>query len=487
MVHITVLGGGIGGLSAALFLGRRGHQVTVLEREIRRARADLDRDFLDWQRPGVPQAVQPHVLNAPVRTVLLAEAPDVYDAMLRLGAREQHEFDWFDEHPPYRPGDEQLVRVKARRIVLEAALREAAEQQPEVTIHQGIAVTGLLTDGGKRVTGVRSSAGVFGAELVVDAGGRRSPVPGWIAELAGRAPLVESHRIGIGYFCRWYRLRPQAPEDPGRVPGGAAAAFATGGVFPSDNRVFAVALTLSTADPTRGALRDPAVFEAVARTFAGCAHWLALPHDPIGPVRAMAGLENRWTSLVDADGPLATGLIGIGDTMVHTNPTHGQGLPLTLWAAQWLAHHVDQPGGTDLETDYHRWAVDTLKPWFDRQVVADRSLRDQLAGREPGPRPGADPIAAALPWCALEDPLVMRARAQARHLLLTPAQAYGAPEVQERVARWIEANPGFTPPQDSPSRELWERLTTGNYRDTVLTDPADWPDFADSAQNGCPS
>lgn len=486
MVHITVLGGGIGGLSAALFLGRRGHRVTVLEKDIRRARADPDRDFLDWQRPGVPQAVQPHVLNAPVRTVLLAEAPDVYDAMLRLGAREYHEFDWFDEHPPYRPGDEQLVRVRARRIVLEAALREAAEQQPEVIIRQGVTATGLLTDGGTHVTGVRGGAGEFGADLVVDACGRRSPVPRWIAQLAGRAPLVESHRIGIGYYCRWYRLRPQAPEDPGRVLGGAAAAFATGGVFPSDNRVFAVALTLSTADPTRGALRDPAVFEALARTFAGCADWLALPHDPIGPVRAMAGLDNRWTSLVDADGPLATGLIGIGDTLVHTNPTHGQGLPLTLWAAQWLARHADLADGARLVTDHHRWAVDTLKPWFDRQVVADRGLRDQLAGGEPDPRP-ADPIAAALPWCALEDPVVMRARAQARHLLLPPAEAYGTPEIQQRVARWLEARPGFTPPQGGPGRELWERLAHGKGRDTSPPDPADWPDFADSAQNGCPS
>ncbi|MDH6136753.1 2-polyprenyl-6-methoxyphenol hydroxylase-like FAD-dependent oxidoreductase [Kitasatospora sp. MAA4] len=476
-MHITVLGGGIGGLTAALLLGRRGHQVTVLERDIRQAGADLDADFFDWHRPGVPQAIQPHGLLAPVRSLLLAEAPDVYGAMLRLGAGERHEFDWFDAHPPHRPGDEELVTVRARRIVLESALREAAHRQSEVTLRQGTAATGLLVDHAAplpQVTGVRSSAGPLNADLVIDAGGRRSPVPGWLAEAVGRAPVVERHRTGIAYFCRWYRLRPEAPEDPGRVRAGAGTAFATGGVFPSDNRIFAVALTVSTSDPTRGALRDPAVFEAVARTFAGCADWLALPHDPVGPVHAMAGLDNRWTSLVDEHGPLATGLLGVGDTLVHTNPTHGQGVPLTLRSVQWVARHADAHHGAELVTAYHRWAVDTLKPWFDRQVVSDRAEQDRLAGRA---APLSDTYAAARACCAMEDPVVMRARAQARHMVLPPELAYGTPEIRSRVAAWMAANPGFAPAAGGPSREQWEELTSarsgGNSRDKRMVVPAD--------------
>lgn len=382
-MRVAVLGGGIGGLAVALFLGRRGHQVTVLERDSRRAGTDLDGDFFDWRRPGVPQAVQPHSLLAPVRSVLLAEAPEVYATMLRLGARERHEFDWFEAHPPYRPGDEELVTVRARRIVLEAALSESATQQPDVTIHQNRPASGLLIDhtpSVPHVTGVLSAAGPLAADLVVDTAGRRSPVPGWLTAAGCRAPVVESHRTGIAYFCRWYRLRSGAPDGPGRVRSGSATPFAIGGVFPSDNGVFAVALTVGTDDPTRGALRDPAVFEALARTFPGCADWLALPHDPVGPVHAMAGLDNRWTALVDEDGPLVSGLIGIGDSVVHTNPTLGQGAPLTLRAAQWLAAHAGRPADAALATDYHRWAAAALKPWFDTQVLADRANQDRLAG-----------------------------------------------------------------------------------------------------------
>lgn len=125
-----MVGGGIGGLAAALFLARRGHAVTVLERDARRPGHDLDEDFFGRRRPGVPQAIQPHGLLAPVRTVLRAETPDVYEAMLSMGALERHEFEWFAEPPPARPGDEDLVTVQTRRIVLEAALHDAVHREP---------------------------------------------------------------------------------------------------------------------------------------------------------------------------------------------------------------------------------------------------------------------------------------------------------------------------------------------------------------------
>ncbi|WP_256968673.1 FAD-dependent oxidoreductase [Streptomyces sp. CS227] len=35
-----MIGGGVGGLTAALMLGRRGHRVTVFEQDARRARDD---------------------------------------------------------------------------------------------------------------------------------------------------------------------------------------------------------------------------------------------------------------------------------------------------------------------------------------------------------------------------------------------------------------------------------------------------------------
>ncbi|MFJ9950025.1 FAD-dependent oxidoreductase [Kitasatospora sp. NPDC091207] len=438
-------------------LGRRGHTVTLFEQDTRQAGADLDRDFFHWNRPRIPQAVQPHSLLAPVRTVLLGETPDVYADLLARGAREYHEFDWFGEHPPHRAGDEDLVTLRTRRIVLEAALTAAVRREPTVQVRRGCRVSALTVEEGRppRVTGVRVGAEAHEADLVVDAAGRRSPVPAWLTAAGCRPPVVDSHRAGIAYLCRWYRLRADGPRDPGRVKNGSAAPFALAGVFPSDNDTFAVNLVLSTGDPTRGALTDPAVFEAAARAFPACAAWLDLAAEPQSAVLPMAGLDNRWTALTDDAGPVVTGLVNAGDSLIHTNPTLGHGVALGLRAAQHLAAHADETA--EDPTGYHAWAARTLRPCFDAQVTSDRANAERLAASSPL----TDRRAAALAACAFDDPVVMRARAQVRHLLRTPDEAYGTDEVDRHVTAWLAARPDFTPTHDGPTRDQWDALVPG--------------------------
>ncbi|WP_406207672.1 NAD(P)-binding protein [Kitasatospora sp. NBC_01560] len=454
MARVAVIGGGISGLGVALMLGRRGHAVTLFEQDARQAGDDLHQDFHHWHRPRIPQAVQPHSLLAPVRTVLRAEAPDVYADLLARGAREYHDFDWFDEHPPHRAGDEELVTLRTRRIVLEAALTEAVRREPTVEVRCGHRVSGLVVEEGRppRVTGVQAGPQAHRADLVVDAAGRRSPVPGWLAAAGCRPPVVDSHRTGITYLCRWYRLRPDGPRDPGRVRNGSAAAFALAGVFPSDNDTFAVNLVLATSDPTRTALTDPAVFEAVARLFPACAAWLGLDPEPQSAVLPMAGLDNRWTALADADGPVVTGLVNAGDSLIHTNPTLGHGVALGLRAAQHLAAHADRIAADP--TGYHTWTTETLRPWHDTQVAADRVNEQRLADSSAPP----ERRAAALAACAFDDPVVMRARAHVRHLVRTPDDAYDTDEVERHVTAWLADRPDFVAEYDGPTRDQWEAL-----------------------------
>ncbi|MFJ6569294.1 FAD-dependent oxidoreductase [Streptomyces sp. NPDC091292] len=455
MARVAVIGAGISGLGTALMLGRRGHTVTLFEQDAREAGEDLNRDFFRWARPRVPQANQPHSLLAPVRTVLRTEAPDVYGDLLARGAREYHDFDWFGEHPPHRAGDEDLVTLRTRRIVLEAALSAAVRREPGVDVRQGCRVHALaLREGHRpaRVTGVQVGTERHQADLVVDASGRRSPVPAWLIAAGCRPPVVESHRTGIAYLCRWYRVRAEGPRDPGRVKTGSTAPFALAGVFPSDNDTFAVSLVLSTSDPTRGALTDPAVFEAAARRFPATAAWLDLGPEPQSPVLAMAGLDNRWTALADDDGPVVTGLVHAGDSLIHTNPTFGHGVALGLRAAQHLATHADQIATNP--TGYHTWAAQTLRPWFDTQVRSDRADGQRLAESSPP----TDRRAAALAASAFDDPVVMRARAQVRHLLRPAHDAYGTDEVNRHVTAWLTAHPDFAPQHDGPTREQWDAL-----------------------------
>lgn len=389
--------------------------------------------------------------------MLRTETPDVYEDLLGRGAREYHEFDWFGEHPPHRAGDEELITLRTRRIVLEAALAAAVRRESAVDVRRGHPVRGLVFEEGRpaRVVGVRVGEETHRADLVVDASGRRSPVPGWLTAAGCRPPVVESHRVGIAYLCRWYRLRPEGPRDPGRVKTGSASPFALAGVFPSDNDTFAVNLVLSTGDPTRGALTDPAVFEAAARCFPATAAWLDLDPEPQSAVLPMAGLDNRLTVLADDDGPVVTGLINAGDSLVHTNPTSGHGVSLGLRAAQYVATHADATA--EDPTGYHAWTARAVRPWFDAQVTADRATGQRLAESAAS----SDRRAAALGACAFEDPVVMRARAQVRHLLRPAQDAYGTDEVDRHVTAWLAAHPDFSPQHDGPTRDRWDALVAG--------------------------
>ncbi|WP_328775607.1 NAD(P)-binding protein [Streptomyces goshikiensis] len=460
MAHVLVVGGGVGGLATALLAARRGHTAELFERDTRAPGTALDRDFFGWRRPAVPQATQPHALLGAARNVLRDDLPDVHAEMLRLGARERHELDWFDERPPARPGDEDLVMLQARRIVLESALATALRGEPGVVTRYGEPVTGLTTAPGVRVTGVTTPSGAHQGDLVVDAGGRRGGVERWLTAAGCRPPVVERHRTGLAYFCRWYRLPAgltEGPRRPWTVTGGAFAGCA---VFPADNRVFAVTLFVHTEDTTRSALRHPAVFEAAARTFPPGAAWLALDAEPLSDVMATASLDNRWSSLVDERGPVVTGLVPVGDAIAHTNPTLGQGTSLALWAARRVARTAgNDPGSARFAAEYHDWAVRTLKPWFDYQVVADGAIGERFATR--AGRAGTAREVAALFECALEDPEVMRARARVRHLADPPARAYADPQVRARVARWLAARPDYEPNAVGPEREEWEKLTAG--------------------------
>ncbi|MFF5449245.1 NAD(P)/FAD-dependent oxidoreductase [Streptomyces sp. NPDC012888] len=463
MAHLLVIGGGVGGVATALLAARRGHTAELFERDSRAPGAALDRDFFGWRRTAVPQAVQPHALLGAARNVLRGRLPDVYAEMLRLGARERHELDWFDERPPARPGDEDLVMVQARRIVLESALSTALRAEPRVVTRHGEPVTGLVTASvgdGVRAVGVRTASGPYEGDLVVDAGGRRGGAERWLVEAGCRPAVVQRHRTGLAYFCRWYRLPGSTADGPRRPWAVTGGTFAGCAVFPADNRVFAVTLIVHTADATRSALRDPVVFEAAARTFPPGAAWLELGPEPLSDVLATAGLDNRWSAFADERGPVVSGLVPVGDAVTHTNPTLGQGVSLALWAAERVAltAHRD-PGSAAFAADYHAWALRTLKPWFDFQVTADAAIGERFATRTG--RTGTAREAAALFDCALEDPEVMRVRARVRHLLDPPERAYADPETRARVARWLAARPGYEPHAAGPDRGEWEELTKG--------------------------
>jgi 2-polyprenyl-6-methoxyphenol hydroxylase-like FAD-dependent oxidoreductase len=217
----VVLGGGIGGLAAARLLARHYARVLVLERDSRPEAASPEAAFTVWDRPGVPQFRHSHAFLARLRVVLLAHLPDVLDRLRAAGVRE---LGLSEVTPPGvtlspRADDEDVVLLACRRATFEWALHESVAGQPGVELREGVTVTGLVgeaSDGARpTVTGVRLANGrVEPAALVVDATGRRSRAPEWLAALGIPGPRERSTETGIFYYTRFYRLRR------GRAPRG---------------------------------------------------------------------------------------------------------------------------------------------------------------------------------------------------------------------------------------------------------------------------
>src|SRR4249919_617641 len=54
--RVVIVGGGVGGLSVALLLGRQGRDVLLCERDPAPVPAGTEEMWSDWPRPGVPQS-----------------------------------------------------------------------------------------------------------------------------------------------------------------------------------------------------------------------------------------------------------------------------------------------------------------------------------------------------------------------------------------------------------------------------------------------
>ena len=95
----------------------------------------------------------------------------------------------------------------------------------------------------------------------------------------------------------------------------------------------------------------------------------------------MARIENRWRRLVDGDGrPIVGGLVLVGDSSLHTNPTFGRGASLAFAQAQHLAAtaeqvHADPVGYVHAFED---WTASHLGVWYESQVAADGAALERM-------------------------------------------------------------------------------------------------------------
>jgi 2-polyprenyl-6-methoxyphenol hydroxylase-like FAD-dependent oxidoreductase len=475
---VLVLGGGVAGLGAALCLAEEGFDVTIIERDETTLPATPDEAFDGWPRRGAPQVRHSHAFLARLRNLLRDRNPKLLADLLAAGATELRFTERLPEtltdHAP-RPGDEDLVALACRRTTFEWVLRRDAMEARGVRMVQG-AVTGLLGEPG-RVTGVRLEDGrELPATWTVDATGRRSPLPAWLAALGG-PPLVEREEdTGIVYSSRFYRLRSAAELPPVEGMTAGDLGYLKLAVFIGDNDTYSVTFGVPSEDAElRALLRDPG-FTRAAAAIPALAPWVdSSIADPITGVEVMARLLNRGRRFLSPEGePVVLGLLAVGDAHTCTNPLYGRGCSLGFVAAHLLAdalaEHGDDARAAALA--YESAMEREVIPWYRSSVAQDRADRASrglevsdddegaLLGSGGGPGGMLDAESArsllrdGLFPATRTDPVVFRAFLRTFNLLDPPDQILRDPEVIGRVLTvWQDRANREEPPPIGPDRD----------------------------------
>jgi 2-polyprenyl-6-methoxyphenol hydroxylase-like FAD-dependent oxidoreductase len=460
MADVIVVGGGIAGLCGGLLLARDGHRVRLLERDPAPPPASPDETWTAWERRGVNQFRMLHYFLPRFRELIEAELPDLVTALEADGALRSNPVMSAPEtvNGGIRPGDERFATLTGRRPMVEAAIARVASTDSNLEIRRGVAVRGLLT-GEPRTAGVPHVVGVVTedgeeprADLVVDASGRRSPLPAWLAAIGARPPEEERDDSGFVYYGRHFR----SPD--GSVPvafGAPLQPYESVSILmlPADNGTWAIGLITSAIDTTLRATRQLEVWERVVKSYPLVAHWL--DGEPISGVDVMAKIEDRHRRYWVDGAPVATGVVAVGDSWACTNPSVGRGASIGLLHSTCLRDLLREVPTDDALAFQLRWdevTTSVVEPLFRDTLAFDRHRLAEIEAQIAGvPYETDDPgwqLGEALRAAMTKDPDLLRAYVTVASLLERGVDVLSRPGIAEKAIAL-----GTPEPAPGPSRD----------------------------------
>jgi 2-polyprenyl-6-methoxyphenol hydroxylase-like FAD-dependent oxidoreductase len=418
----VVIGAGIGGLLAARVLADHSDEVCVLERDASPA---------GQARQGVPQGRHIHALLAAGRDAIERLFPGFARELVALGGLDADisRLRWFDHggHHARCTGIEALL---ASRPLLEGHLRARLAALPNVRIRPGCDVTGLQSDGNGRVTGAWLAAERVPADLVVDAGGRGSRAPAWLAALGFPKPPEDVVEIGLGYATRLFRRRGDelggdiavivVPTPPSRR-GAVLQAI-------EDDRYILTLFGLLGDHPPLDADGFRRFAESLPAADMRAFLAQAEPLSEAVPFRFPAGIRRRY----EAMDRFPDALLVFGDAICSFNPAYGQGMSAAALQAEALGR-VLVAGRERLAARFFAEAARVVDvPWNMSvggdlaypEVVGPRTIKGRMIGWYLGHlRRGAQ-----------RDPALALAFQRVANLIAPPESVLAGP-VLRRVAR----------------------------------------------------
>lgn len=379
--HALVIGGGIAGLMAARVLADYFERVTVIERD---SYPDTPAD-----RKGLPHARHTHFMLIRGWLALEHLLPGVAEDLVCHGApvvelaadvRWAGRAGWYPRFPTG------LVSVSCSRNMMEWGIRRHLARHEQINVLQETNVTGLLASADRSsIVGVQTvpyhpalhregKATPIYADLIIDASGRTSQSPQWLADLGYASPDESVIRPLVGYASRFYRppngnghgspdWKTLLVQNNPTVNNRAASLLqvehnrwsltvsSVGGDYPPTDEAGFLAFTQHLA--------SPAVYEFIKECEPSTpVYSYRIPRNRLRHYETMRRLPERY--------------LVMGDAVCTLNPIYGQGMTVCAEAALTLAHalreqHERRPSGdlTGLSRRFQRQLARVIeRPWL---------------------------------------------------------------------------------------------------------------------------
>jgi 2-polyprenyl-6-methoxyphenol hydroxylase-like FAD-dependent oxidoreductase len=373
----VVAGAGMAGLLAARVLADYFEEVLLLEKDA------LPDDAV--ARKSVPQANHIHNLHEAGRRTLEDLFPGFSEELIAAGGTRidiNSDSRAFIEGGVLAHGSDRIPMYCASRPLFELITRRRVDDVENVSLRDGCQFVDYLVGDTADVEGVsirqNGRTREVLADLVVDATGRTSRTPDWLADHGYPTPTVDEVHVDVAYSTALVDRPPDARQtrvilpNPPRKRGG--------GMFPVEGSRWMMTLFGVHGEH---ALTDPEGFTEFAASlpmsdFERVIDDYGLANETIEQYPFPSNRRVRYEAL----DRFPDGLLVVGDGIASFNPIYGQGMSVAALEALQLHHALATDGPDGLARRFFGRAEPVVDDAWMLAVGADFQFRQTT-----GPRP----------------------------------------------------------------------------------------------------